>query len=427
MKKPMMFIENVMYKILEPVSNMYIEKVRKAIQMSPAELYNKIINNFNIELSQEVNSIQGTTIFATPGCPHNVRNGYHCGCSFCDWNDTYIADPAYVSILREKDPNLYKKMQLQSFDKLRGLNKPAKFFEEFAIHNCFDDGQFTEEEWEFLFEKTKLFSAKPIIGLVQVRAENVTHEKIILWRKMVRKQLVLGIGVETGDEWLRNHWLNKDLYDSDLIHAINIAHDCNCKVSANILIMLPGLNAKQSIQLFIRSVKRMIELGCDSIMLSPLVIKKYTLQNYIDFKQSDNERKDNIFVLIEAIWQLSKLDNRITSKIMFSSLNFADYFAQLEESEELKEAKIMFSSLLEIGGEKDFSSFSEKALNFAQKDSYIEFLSYYEKLDGVAAIKDRIYECADELVKSIYSDNERTEQMILIDKELELWDGVTYE
>ena len=69
---------------------------------------------------------------------------------------------------------------------------------------------------------------KPIVGLVQVRADSVTDTKVKLWKRVVKKRMTLGVGVATGDEWIRNHWLNKKIYDSDIMNCISIAHQNNC-------------------------------------------------------------------------------------------------------------------------------------------------------------------------------------------------------
>lgn len=422
MTKSNIFIENVMYKILKPVSDDYFIRLQEAENMTAQELYHKIMKSLNLNIIDGEEISEGTTIFPTPGCPHNVRNGEHCGCSFCDWNDTYIANPAYVTVLRKKDHVLYKKMQLECFKLLRGVNKPAHIFEEYAIHDCFNDEQLSDDERDFLFEESNVFSVRPVIGLIQVRAESISRSKIEKWRKMASKQLTLGIGVETGCEWLRNHWLNKKLSDSVLSNAVRIAHDCKCKVSANILMMLPGLNAKQSIELLIDSIIKMDDMGFDSIMLSPLVTKEYTIQNKL--KNNVFNMDECIYLIAKAMHELSMLDKRYRNKIMFSSLNFMDYFTGSNFSDNCKQTIEAIKPLLVMGGMKDLRI--EKILQFNYMEEYYQFSNRYENLDGLDSIKNTLKTCSQELADEVFSEKEKQEQIELFINELGNWNGANY-
>ena len=254
-----LYISYVMKKILEPISERYLKDIDVASQMSAQEIYDYLINEC-IRKNDILPIDKGTIIFGTPGCSHNIRTGKHCGCSFCDWNDSYVVNPAYAVMLRRKSSELYRKMQAKTLEILRGSNIRSEVFEEYAIHDCFDSSQISNEEIDILLSE-KNFKKFPSVSLVQVRAESVTTEKIQLWKKGTKRFLTLGMGVETGDEWIRNHWLNKDLSDSSIKKAISVAHSNQCKITANLLMMIPGITLKQSLYLLISSIKKLINMG----------------------------------------------------------------------------------------------------------------------------------------------------------------------
>lgn len=416
-----MFIEKVMKKILIPVSTKYINEMRQAEKMGVDELYNELKNSLS-KFDTGDTKLHGTTIFVSPGCPHNVRDGIHCGCSFCDWNDSYLANPAKAKVLRMKSPELYKKLQYESLQKLRGESSSPKFMEEYAIHDCFDDNEVSIEELDYIFKNKKIYNKMPVIGLVQVRADSVTIEKTKYWKQFARKQLTLGIGVETGDEWLRNHWLNKDMLDEKLEEAICIAHQCGCKVCANLLLSLPGLTDKQCVSLFINSAEKLIKLGCDSIMISPLVRKKFTLQNLIyeiKKKNGDIENTTSIYQILEVLNQLRNREE-ILERLMFSSLNFEDYFAENigEDLEKIEVAKNL-KKMLDIGAMKNYDSLFNEIDRIRNSESFKRFKLIYDKQDGIEEIDSTVTKLAKMIAVNIFDKPYSTEVIDEFKTELE--------
>ena len=164
-----------MKKILQPVSEKYFEVYSEADLLEPEQLYQQMLNEMRVIDSSDTN-LHGTTIFVTPGCSHNVRNDNHCGCSFCDWNDTCLGHPAKAAILRKKSPELYKDIQFRSFQKLRKTLAVPKLMEEISVDNCFDSHQLLYEEINYLMNEQPIFLKKTVIGLLQVRVESVNKE-----------------------------------------------------------------------------------------------------------------------------------------------------------------------------------------------------------------------------------------------------------
>ncbi|HAU86887.1 MAG TPA: hypothetical protein DCW90_15765 [Lachnospiraceae bacterium] len=412
-----LFIEEIMYEILKEVSEDYFQKKKIAQDMSAEELYKKILDTMDMDIVED-DGKEGTIIFPTPGCPHNVKDGHHCGCSFCDWNDTYVAHPAYVFELRKKDANLYRNMQLEYLRRLRESNHSVHIFEEYAIHDCFDEKELSEEERNYLFEEKHAIGEMPIIALAQVRAESITKEKLQKWKGMAKRQLTLGIGVETGEQWIRNHWLNKKMDDDTIRRAVTVAHENKCKVSANILMMLPGLTLKQNVELLKESVKKLDTFGIDSFMLSPLVVKKYTIQKNI--KSSNLENENCISGMLLIFKEIGSLDKKYQEKLMFSSINFKDYFAQFKLSEQQIEQVDKMLELLTAGGMK--SAQIEKIADMFQVNCNKEFYEQYQAMDGMDKIKTTLQNAAFELVTNVLEESRQKEVLTIFQKELNNWD-----
>ena len=412
------FISIVMNKILEPVSERYLKDIAEASQMSAQEIYDHLLNECKIK--NEILPInEGTIIFGTPGCSHNIRTGIHCGCSFCDWNDSYVVNPAYAVVLRRKSKELYQKMQSKTLEILRGSGICSQVFEEYAIHDCFDNDQISNEEIEALLSG-KNFKSFPYIGLVQVRAESVTKEKIEIWKKGTKRVLTLGIGIETGNEWIRNHWLNKGLPDNAIMNAINIAHWNQCKVTGNLLMMIPGITLRQNLSLLVNSIKKLVDMGCDSVMLSPLVKKRYTIQNLLN----ERTNKYNIYYIIQVIDCLSKLDGAYRDKIMLSTINFMDFMeSNFEETREISNLSVNFGTLLNLGGMKNFSGFIQGVNETINSEAYMAYSKAFEALDGIECLREQFRKSAHLLVTKLFDINEQKQLEKLFLNELDGFEG----
>ena len=405
-----------MEDILRPVSEKYENDYDRAINMSPQDIYNELLANIN-HIDTADTPMHGTVVLVTPGCPHNVKDGNHCGCSFCDWNNSYVANPALALALREKDISLYKKMQYEAFSRIRTVARKPKIMEEIAIHDCFNSKQITIDEIETLLERN-IFSDKPVMGLLQVRAENVTVDKIQKWKSFFKKILTLGIGVETGNEWLRNHWLNKNSTNANLQKSVHVAHEANCNVCANILITLPGLSFKQSLYQFLNSLSYLDEIGFDSIMISPIVNKKYTIQNhFFGLSKNDNER---LYEVAESLYELSKLNERIQNKIMLSILNFDDFFNQIVVSADLWPLVEDIRKMLTIGGMKKIKALAETIGEYRDKSNYRSFLKNSSQQCGWNNIKEHLIEQANILCERVLPDK-REKVFIMFLNEVEEW------
>jgi len=200
-----MIITEIMESLWNDISVEYKQKYDKYINIDKLALFYEISDDMK-KLDKGLKSETFMeNIIATSGCSHRNKNGIFAGCAMCNWESKDVGFHAKLAALREKDKELYAKTILNSFVQVRGINVEPAVIEEIATHDILDPIDFPDEVFSELFEKNKIFNKKPMYGLMAARASNVNVEKLCKWKKQYRKTLLIGIGVEVGDEWLRNH------------------------------------------------------------------------------------------------------------------------------------------------------------------------------------------------------------------------------
>lgn len=103
-------------------------------------------------------------------------------------------------------------------------------------------------------------------------------------------RLVIEIGVEVSREWIRNHWLNKNIRDNQILKTIQLCHQYHVKLKADVIFGLPGFTEQNSIGCFVDTIGWLHDVGCDYIAVMPLNRKEFTLQGCIYDKLRDHPR-----------------------------------------------------------------------------------------------------------------------------------------
>ena len=224
-------------------------------------------------------------------CTYRLKNDFG-GCSMCDYENDDLMHQAYMAALYEKSITLYSKAILSSFINTRGKSAQPNVFELVSSYDVFSDKEFPEEVFFELFKANKLFSKKPFSYILETRASSITKDKLNLVKKYLPKnsRVIIEFGVETSNEWIRNHWLNKAVSDAQIVDAIQMIHEAGYKVSVDILIGIPGLTELQSRKVFCETVIWLEKMGVDQFVMLPLNRKKLTLQGII-YKYLSNDSK----------------------------------------------------------------------------------------------------------------------------------------
>ena len=275
-----MWINAVMKTIWQPYTEQYEQKFTEYMNW-PLE---RLIRHIKLIIQSHIKStangdqeIRSTTL-VTCGCPHwNRRNGL-CACSFCDYFSDLFPGYIMMSVLKERSSHQYAKMVRFSFDQARGIHQKPLFAEHVTAFDTLNDQEINGDTWRALFEDS-LYGGNIKLYICETRASSVSSKKIQEWNNQVGPRFLVENGVDVSNEWLRNHWLNKQISNSQIVNAWKAVHDENCQVINDILLGIPGLTDKQSIAIFEQSFQDL--QNADFIVVSPLVRKGVELQNTI--------------------------------------------------------------------------------------------------------------------------------------------------
>lgn len=328
-----MFIEEVMSRIWEPEYKRYDQLYKQALELDANKLYEKVSGG-------EMGMIHypGLTmnLLSTSGCPHRFKKDKISGCSMCDYQSDFVISYAAMKALRKKDVSLYAKAVKDSFVNVRGTGLKANAFELITGNDCFSEEEFPDEVLKELFLPQTLFFRPPFRYILEARASSVTKERLELLAACLgpKTRVMIELGLESGNDWIRNHWINKNVTNAEIETAVKLIHEQGYKVSMDIIIGIPGLTEQQSIDLFKEAVIYADDLGVDEIIFLPLNRKEGTLQGFIHRELKDNIHLMNtglvnrehtgipwLFTIVEAVFQA--LDGRegILSKLNFAQLS----------------------------------------------------------------------------------------------------------
>lgn len=283
-----MFIDVFLEHLWKPVRQEY-EAAYKLAMERPAEEIFRVYADSKMKYYQYPGV--NMNMLPTCGCSHRYDGKRMSGCSMCNYHSEFAKAQGGLRALREKNADIYAQLIRQVFSNGRGERPEPNVCELLTGYNTFDTVEVPEEMFEQLYDVEKLFSARPFKIIVEVRANDVTEEKLLLLKKYVPKRTRVSIemGVETGNDWFRNHWINKNTTNEEIEGAIHKIHEAGYKVNCDILLGLPGLTEELSIQLFEETVFWLDSVGADEIIVAPLNRKKYTFQGYLYEEMQKNK------------------------------------------------------------------------------------------------------------------------------------------
>lgn len=317
-----MFIKEVMAKIWSENYQNFMIEMNNAGRLDINELKKQCMLDIDKLNEKKFCSDNHTlTIIETMGCQHQFKNDCISGCTFCDWDSSRIPEIARMHALYDMDVDAYADVVKYSFQKIRGKNCTPSLIEQISIHDALDQKQFPIEAFDKLFGDSTTYSTKPNIGIISARASSVTYDGVMRWKNVFKRGLTIGIGIEVGNEWIRNHWLNKDITNNQIENAVKIIHKCGAKVCANIILGVSGIGAKNSLKIFWDTCRYVLSIGVDYILISPLVIKPKSLGNILRSNKVNEHYSLPVVLTDSLIGIIDRFPNDIP-KFTFSPDNF---------------------------------------------------------------------------------------------------------
>jgi len=255
------------------------------------KIYNMAMETPLSELDEKLKNVQMMfynypkscmNLLPTCGCDHHYNNGKFTGCSMCNYHSHSIRETAIMRAVRNRDEELYARVLKQGFINKRGYVYEHTGEEVITGYNFLSDIEFPQKAYELLFENDPVYKKRPFLFSFETRIDSITTEKLATVRKYLDKgRILVESGIETGNEWIRNHWLNKNTNNNGIEHAIQLCHTNKMRFKGNVIFGIPGFCEKDSINDFIQTILWLDDIGCDYITAMILNQKEYTLQNYL--------------------------------------------------------------------------------------------------------------------------------------------------
>jgi len=280
-------IRSIMEYVHREETRQFSECYEQALLMPEKQLYDLLAEEEATYFTAEYGNMSN---LSTCGCQHRIQQDHIvCGCSMCNLHKKSIERIAYMTAMRDRDETLYSKVVVQSVVRARPLIKSRTIHEYLFSYDFLNEKEIPDICMEMLLGKNGIYYRKPFVYEFETTAKSITRERLQLLKKYTAgSKVIIRIGVECADEWIRNHWLIKQTSDDDILKAVAACKEFGFQITANILFGLPGFTEENAILTFIQSVEWVDSIGVDTISCSLLDRYENTLQGYIyDHLQTD--------------------------------------------------------------------------------------------------------------------------------------------
>lgn len=243
--------------------------------------------------------------FLTVGCMHDAQGG----CVMCNYG--------------RGEQNIAQKEQERIIEELQHIVSKLPFtFEDFLLTpsgSMLDEREVSKEMRDRLVPILQRIHTKRFI--IETRADTVTDEGLDFLKQIVPdSEKYVEIGLESSNNWVLKHCINKSSTFEDFCAAVNKAHKHNIYVTANVGLGIPFMSERASILDTIRTIRNALDAGADSVVIFPYHIKHGTLLDVMYQKQ---------MYQCLSLWALVKVLSRFEQehdKIQISW--YKDYFGE---------------------------------------------------------------------------------------------------
>ena len=201
-------------------------------------------------------------IFRTRGCSWALQSG----CSMCG----YFNDSMWKKV---SDSDL-----LKQFENAVKQYSGEKFVKIFTSGSFLDDNEIKPKVRDKILRRLVETAEKVS---VESRPEYITNEKLSTIREMFgSKTFEVGAGLETVNDFVREHAINKGFTFSDYQKAAKTLKKYDIKLKTYVLVKPPFLTEKESIKDCIHTVDS-IKKYTDTISFNPANVQRNTVVDYL--------------------------------------------------------------------------------------------------------------------------------------------------
>lgn len=355
---------------------------------------------------------------ATGGCSYHINNGEFNGCSMCNLHSDSLEQTAMLNNIRVRSPQLYTDLVIRSFINARGkiYNRPIHEF--IFGYSLLDPKEVPDEALETILTDKNIYNRKAFVYEFETSAKTITAERLTKIRNLLgNRKIIIRIGVECKDEFIRNHWLNKSVYDRDIEDAVRICHDHNIQIVGNVLFGIPGMTEQNNIKLFLDTLTWMAALSFDGYSCSVLDRKNNTLQHFIYQNMNQNVRLNEygisygehtglpwLFSFFDAIALAQKKIKDLDTHLIFSQFNTKYVQGKHTITYNATCNCKCYSIAKTIFREKSFTKFdySKFYQQYIKDPCYPLYLNILEKQKKIQDVKINLAVIVEELIHSMW-------------------------
>lgn len=232
-------------------------------------------------------------ILRTRGCSWAIKSG----CSMCGYfNDSIWKKISDRDILSQIEYAM-KNYSDQPFIK---IFTSGSFLDDIEISK-----KLRKDILNILYKKCEKVS-------VESRPEFITDKKLSEIKEISGSKIFeIGIGLETVDDYIREHFINKGFTFKDYKKAANVVKKHGFNLKTYVLIKPPFLTEKQSIDDAVKTVDKIKEIT-DVISLNPCNVQRNTVVEYLWNRKE--YRPPWLFSIVEILKQSSKITSDVLLK-----------------------------------------------------------------------------------------------------------------
>ncbi len=256
-------------------NNNISEKIKvlrnKSLKKRKAHDLNKPVA-FWIKEDRLINEIgkEFTIILRTKGCKWALSE--EGGCSMCG----YVQDASNQEV---NPAQLISQFDYALQNKIEEIRQDNNNY----ILKIFNSGSFLDDDEVMPEVRAHIYQEinnndqiKEVV--VESRSEYITMDKLVEMNTQLKdKYIEIGIGLETTDDYIRNHYINKGILFSEFQDALKLCKEYNIGVKAYLLFKPPFLTEQAAIDDCSKSIKTLIQLKVNSISINPVNIQKGSL------------------------------------------------------------------------------------------------------------------------------------------------------
>ncbi len=214
-----------------------------------------------------------TIILRTNGCSWSQSETG--GCSVCG----YINDTSPIPL---KPQNIINQFTVAMEQKLNEIeNDDVDYiFKIFNSGSFFDKNEIAEEVRHYIYNNIEIIdNVREVV--VESRPEYINSLMLKEIKEFFKnKYFEIGVGVETTNDWIRNHYINKGVTLEMLIEAFRLCQTNEIGIKAYLLFKPIFLNEISAIDDCVASITALKDLNINSISVNPLNIQKGTLAEH---------------------------------------------------------------------------------------------------------------------------------------------------